>query len=380
MTNIHPINLPPKRQTAQQTDPLYQQTESSLEQACLWVARLDRGLQDDEQPALQQWLAAHPAHRSQLLAAAKQWDQLDALRVLADLFPEAQTATSTPAARPQSWLGRHSKALAASVLLCSVLGLVAGQWPLLQAYLTGGASQIASQTSYQTRVGESATIDLADHSKLVLNTNSFVVVRYTPEARIIELQRGEITIDVAHDSSRPLSVLAAGKVIQAVGTAFNVDLRKDSVELIVTEGIVRVAPALQQPPAKGEQPLSRQLTQRLPADALALGKGERVALDPAGKKPEQVERLDANALAAKLSWRSGNLIFRGEALEDVLQEISRYTEVQFELADDDKLKQIQVAGLFKAGDVNGLLEVFRHNFNISYERLSRDKILLKYAG
>jgi transmembrane sensor len=379
MTNIHPINLPPKRQTAQQTDPLYQQTESSLEQACLWVARLDRGLQDDEQPALQQWLAAHPAHRSQLLAAAKQWDQLDALRVLADLFPEAQTATSTPAARPQSWLGRHSKALAASVLLCSVLGLVAGQWPLLQAYLTGGASQIASQTSYQTRVGESATIDLADHSKLVLNTNSFVVVRYTPEARIIELQRGEITIDVAHDSSRPLSVLAAGKVIQAVGTAFNVDLRKDSVELIVTEGIVRVAPALQLP-AKGEQPLSRQLTQRLPADALALGKGERVALDPAGKKPEQVERLDANALAAKLSWRSGNLIFRGEALEDVLQEISRYTEVQFELADDDKLKQIQVAGLFKAGDVNGLLEVFRHNFNISYERLSRDKILLKYAG
>lgn len=379
MTNIHPINLPPKRQTAQQTDPLYQQTESSLEQACLWVARLDRGLQDDEQPALQQWLAAHPAHRSQLLAAAKQWDQLDALRVLADLFPEAQTATSTPAARPQSWLGRHSKALAASVLLCSVLGLVAGQWPLLHAYLTGGASQIASQTSYQTRVGESATIDLADHSKLVLNTNSFVVVRYTPEARIIELQRGEITIDVAHDSSRPLSVLAAGKVIQAVGTAFNVDLRKDSVELIVTEGIVRVAPALQLP-AKGEQPLSRQLTQRLPADALALGKGERVALDPAGKKPEQVERLDANALAAKLSWRSGNLIFRGEALEDVLQEISRYTEVQFELADDDKLKQIQVAGLFKAGDVNGLLEVFRHNFNISYERLSRDKILLKYAG
>ena len=379
MTNIHPINLPPKRQTAQQSDPLHQQTESALEQACLWVARLDRGLQDDEQPALQQWLAAHPAHRSQLLAAAKQWDQLDALRVLADLFPEAQTAASTPAARPQSWLGRHSKALAASVLLCSVLGLVAGQWPLLQAYLTGGASQIASQTSYQTRVGESATIDLADHSKLVLNTNSFVVVRYTPEARIIELQRGEITIDVAHDSSRPLSVLAAGKVIQAVGTAFNVDLRKDSVELIVTEGIVRVAPALEQP-AKGEQPLSRQLTQRLPADALALGKGERVALDPAGKKPEQVERLDANALAAKLSWRSGNLIFRGEALEDVLQEISRYTEVQFELADDDKLKQIQVAGLFKAGDVNGLLEVFRHNFNISYERLSRDKILLKYAG
>lgn len=379
MTNIHPINLPPKRQTAQQTDPLYQQTESSLEQACLWVARLDRGLQDDEQPALQQWLAAHPTHRSQLLAAAKQWDQLDALRVLADLFPEAQTATSAQAARQQSWLGRHSKALAASVLLCSVLGLVAGQWPLLHAYLTRGASQIASQTSYQTRVGESATIDLADHSKLVLNTNSFVVVRYTPEARIIELQRGEITIDVAHDSSRPLSVLAAGKVIQAVGTAFNVDLRKDSVELIVTEGIVRVAPALQ-PPAKGEQPLSRQLTQRLPADALALGKGERVALDPAGKKPEQVERLDANTLAAKLSWRSGNLIFRGEALEDVLQEISRYTEVQFELADDDKLKQIQVAGLFKAGDVNGLLEVFRHNFNISYERLSRDKILLKYAG
>jgi transmembrane sensor len=36
--------------------------------------------------------------------------------------------------------------------------------------------------------------------------------------------------------------------------------------------------------------------------------------------------------------------------------------------------------MFKTGDVNGLLAVFKSNFNISHERLSRDKILLKFEG
>ena len=63
-----------------------------------------------------------------------------------------------------------------------------------------------------------------------------------------------------------------------------------------------------------------------------------------------------------------------------MAEISRYTDIQFELADDAKLKTIHVAGMFKTGDVNGLLAVFKSNFNISHERLSRDKILLKLEG
>ena len=82
---------------------------------------------------------------------------------------------------------------------------------------------VAKQLNFQTDVGESKDILLSDKSKITLNTNSFVQVRYTQHSRVINLLRGEIHIDVAHDKTRPLSVIAGDKVIQAVGTAFNVE-------------------------------------------------------------------------------------------------------------------------------------------------------------
>ncbi len=387
MSNIHPIHLPANH-TAE--------PEDRLEQACAWVARLDRGLSADEEQQLKLWCAEHPANRREFLAAAKEWDKMDALSRLSDLFPE-QAALRGNDQSGNDHSGNDSNldmrgvkplrqrlknyALAASVTMLAVLaGLLVQRAPLSDEPV----GQIASQMSYETGVGENSTIELPDHSKLVLNTNSFVVVHYSAKSRIIELQRGELTIDVAHDTSRPLSVLAGGKVIQAVGTAFNVDLRSDNVELIVTEGKVLVAPdvAAKADLANVDTELLRekQLTERLPQTALAISKGERVKLDPKGQKTEQVQKIDQAALAAKLSWKSGNLIFRGEPLEDVVGEISRYTKVQFELADDAKLKQIQVAGLFKTGDVNGLLEVFKNNFNIEAERIGKDKIRLKFKG
>ncbi len=359
MSNIHQIHLQSKRQQAVLD-------EQRLEQACDWIARLDRSLTKTEIAELQQWLAAHPQHRESLLEVAALWDKMDSLRRLADLFP------STEPQQRQPW-----RPLAIAASLACLFTLATLFWRA-DGFLTNPAATpalVATQSSYQTRVGETSTIELPDSSRLLLNTNSFVVVKYSAKARIIELQRGEIMINVAHDNSRPLSVVAAGKIIQAVGTAFNVQVRNTQVELIVTDGKVRVETA-----AALQLQDEHQLAARLPASALAISKGERVDLDASGQREEKVQKIAAVDIAANLSWRSGNLIFRGESLADAVAEISRYTDIQFELSDDAKLKDIHVAGMFKTGDVDGLLAVFKSNFNISHERLSRDKILLKFAG
>ncbi len=365
MSNIHQIHLQSKHQQS-----LLE--AQRLEQACEWIARIDRELQVDEQAALQQWLAASPLNQQVLFEVAKLWDKMDALSRLSVLFPVTEPKRTVESRARSGW------AIAASSATLLLLGALWFRHDIVSRLTPMEPQLAAMQASYQTQVGENRTIDLPDRSKLVLNTNSFVVVRYSAGARVIELQRGEINIDVAHDTSRPLSVIAGGKIIQAVGTAFNVDLRKDHVELIVTDGKVLVGTnaALGNSASDAEQSLSK----RLPQSSLAISKGERVDLDPQGKSREQVQAIDAVELAASLSWRSGNLIFRGENLEEALAEISRYTDIEFELADDAKLKQIHVAGMFKTGDVNGLLEIFRSNFNISHERLGQDKILLKFAG
>jgi transmembrane sensor len=357
--NIHPIPLQSKRQQAVLD-------EQRLAEASDWIAKLDRNLTPAETEALQLWLAQSPEHRATLLEVAALWDKMDTLQRLADLFPQAEKT-----ARPQ-W---QHWGLAASVALVASLLTLWWQPELLTPSATATSAIVSTQSSYQTRIGETNTIELPDQSKLVLNTNSFVVVKYSAKARIIELQRGEILIDVAHDTSRPLSVLAGGKIIQAVGTAFNVQVRDSQVELIVTDGKVRVETALTEMIAD-----EHRLANRLPETALAISKGEKVELDASGQQEEKVLKMDAVDIAASLSWRSGNLIFRGESLAEAVAEISRYTDIQFELADDAKLKDIHVAGMFKTGDVNGLLAVFKSNFNISHERLSRDRILLKFEG
>ncbi|UUA71995.1 FecR family protein [Cellvibrio sp. QJXJ] len=333
--------------------------EAIYDQASLWIARMDRELTSAEQQELAQWLAASEQHRSVLFEMAELWDKMDSLARLADLFQ----APAKPARQP-----RFYGAIAASVaLLAVVIGWnLAPQVPGQLLALLPFQEQVVDGV-YETAVGEHSNVNLPDGSQLVLNTNSRITVKYSDDHRLFLLERGEINIEVAHDKDRPLSVMAGNKVVQAVGTAFNVRLQTDNqVALLVTDGKVLVAQKTVQ------QTIDKIVAERLPASALAVSKGEKIML---GAERETIAKVDDNEIVAKLSWRQGNLVFRGETLEEALVEINRYTSVQFEVA-DESIKQERIAGLFKAGDVDGLLAALEQNFNIHNQRMGNNKIRL----
>lgn len=368
MSNIHHIN-----QRADTNKDSIDAEEKRLNEASDWIAKLDRKLNDNENESLKAWLALSHKNTEVLLEVAKTWDKMDDLSRLSDLFPKTTAASN----KVPKWFA----AVAASVVFAVTFGLYQSSTNFFKLGFGEQSSVVAMQMSYQTNIGESHTINLPDNSKIVLNTNSFVQVKYTDAARIIELQRGEIHVDVAHDKSRPLSVIASGKVIQAVGTAFNVEVKNELVELIVTDGKVLVAEKGKHIQQNHIEVIDiEELAKKLPNNSMAISKGEKVDLDLTGHLNEEIVKVDAIDVAASLSWRHGNLIFRGESLADAMDEISRYTDIKFELSNDESLKEIQVAGMFKTGDVTGLLDVLSRNFNIQYERVSSDKIILKYAG
>ncbi|EIK46063.1 cytochrome c oxidase cbb3-type, subunit I [Cellvibrio sp. BR] len=333
--------------------------EAIYDQASLWIARMDRELTSAEQQELVQWLAASEQHRSVLFEMAELWDKMDSLARLADLFQAPAKPTRQP---------RFYGAIAASVaLLAVVIGWnLAPQVPGQLLALLPFQEQVVDGV-YETAVGEHSNVNLPDGSQLVLNTNSRITVKYSDDHRLFLLERGEINIEVAHDKDRPLSVMAGNKVVQAVGTAFNVRLQTDNqVALLVTDGKVLVAQKTVQ------QTIDKIVAERLPASALAVSKGEKIML---GAERETIAKVDDNEIVAKLSWRQGNLVFRGETLEEALVEINRYTSVQFEVA-DESIKQERIAGLFKAGDVDGLLAALEQNFNIHNQRMGNNKIRL----
>ena len=325
------------------------------DQASDWIVKLDRGLSADEKIALREWLQSDTANHDILMEMTQLWDKMDAMSRLSDLF--AKPGTPTQASKTNNKRYRPYLAIAASAVLAGIVGL----WALL-----GGLN--LDNNIYHTAVGEQSSVMLPDGTQLILNTNTKVSVHYTAQQRLLQLDSGEINISVAKDPSRPLSVMAAGQIVQAIGTEFNIEITdQQNIELVVTEGKVKVA--VQQDPQKS---LARQTQLALPDNALTLGAGEQINL---GSAKQQVTEVSADEIEVKLSWRQGNLIFRGESLEEAIKEIGRYTSVEF-IFINEGLKKTRVAGMFKAGDVEGLLATLRENFNIVSERDGAGNVLL----
>ena len=93
---------------------------------------------------------------------------------------------------------------------------------------------------------------------------------------------------------------------------------------------------------------------------------------------EAVEVLEPEEIEVQLSWRSGNLIFRGESLATAVTEVGRYTSVEF-VIQEEALRRVRVAGLFKTGDVSGFLSSLEANFDIVYKRADDETVVLSAA-
>lgn len=338
-------------------------------EASEWVSRIDAGLTQAEELEFKGWLSRDDRNRDAFIYLAHLWDDMQGLSRLADLFPNEEAPVTT---RVQ---GSRFAIAASLALVCLIAAFVLGQG----AWFSSGVDK-----SYETSVGEHSTVSLPDGSQLVLNTNSLVTVSYKEDYRLVTLERGEIHIEVEHDEARPLSVKAGGKVVQAVGTAFNIELFDDrQFELIVTDGKVRVGDRAQFEASLAEvannqgdaAAASEEIEPvRLGQSSLAVSKGERILLGVQAEL-EALEKIPELEIEAVLSWRQGNLAFNGESLEEAISEISRYTSTEF-VFENEELKGVRIAGLFKSGDVHGLLSALEESFAISSRKIDKEKYSL----
>ncbi len=322
--------------------------EKRFDEASVWIARLDRKLSKSEEAELQDWLAQDVENGKVLMRLAQLWDKMDRLSLLSEIV-QIQPRKKSHAVR---------YAMAAS-FLCACLGVF-----LLMPSTTEKQNP---ELAYQTSVGEQRKIFLEDGSTLILNTDSQVQVIYSAKQRLLLLSRGEIHIDVAHDISRPLRVVANDKMVQAVGTAFDVRvMNSNKVKVWVTEGRVAIADHkhIANPTAMEKEPVNK--------PNVFISKGEKAILSGLS---QQVEKISDGEMTAQLSWQQGNIVFRGETLDEAVLEFNRYSDKTF-VIQDPSLKQVRIAGVFKIGDTPSLLSTLQNNFDIQYEYDKGNNILL----
>ncbi|WP_394222078.1 FecR family protein [Alteromonas gracilis] len=338
--------------------------EDIQEQACLWISRLDRGLNSDEKVALDVWLSESNAHRQALLDAASLWDDMSVLNELSGLFPQ-------PTSRQRTKKGSMPKTAVWGIAATFLVMAIAVGVVVQRTWLNTPPELAAVSQKVQTGVGEQKNVTLADGSKLHLNTNSIVTVDFSSTGRNIVLLKGEAHFEVAHDKSRPFSVTAGNNTVTAVGTAFNMQYVDDNAfELVVTDGKVLVKDRFK---ASSNESL---FTKRPVAEeGLLMFAGEKATVQG---KVEARESMTQNDIDDDLAWQQGMIVFKGEPLEAVLAEIGRYTPVRFNVS-DESLRKRRVAGYFKVGDIEGLLSALKNSFNIDYEKVTETSIELKIA-
>lgn len=343
------------------------------EEAAAWLVRLDSDepLSDVERYALAEWLQRSPRHRERLTSLAEFWGRLNVLTELA-------VPVTLDARRPVDRLWSYPRWLWVATATIAVGALI-----LLAVLDIQPGDITASNGLYSSAIGEQQSALLADGSEVVLNTNSQIRVEFNAAGRDIHLIQGEVMFSVAEDAERPFRVFAGGGRIQAVGTAFSVYLRDNSVDITVTEGTVSlsVAEAVEEITATG---VSSAVSTVADASFGVLSAGQ-VATIPRLDESQQIESNATETrevaeweLNRRVAWTDGKLSFAGESLEQVVREISRYTTVKIEFA-DPKVGAIRVGGVFPIGETGAMFGALEDNFGLTVTYLSANRVLIAAA-
>jgi len=329
------------------------------EQAAEWLVRRDRGLTPAEQDDFFQWLAADPHHGDALARQQATWRELDLLSDWRpEHAPEPNPALLAPprraARRPFRWLVPVALASAAAVVTVFFFRDARSHSPMV-------AERIAVAIGYEQR-------RLDDGSLLELNRGASVVVAYTAAERRVLLLTGEARFTVAKNPTRPFIVSAAGVETRAIGTAFNVRLAAGSVEVLVTEGRVQVAPSAPTPAPLPMLGVGEKLTVPLENN-----RGRNSA--PAALVPVAV---GAEEIARALAWQPRLLQFSSAPLAEVVAEFNRHNTLQLALA-DPALAAFPVTTSFRSDNAEGFVRLLELTAGVQAERRG-DTISLRLAN
>jgi transmembrane sensor len=309
-----------------------------------WIASFRaKGIDPRTDPDFLDWLREDPSRELELERAEA---ALEFTRMLADdpafaadlALPSSRAKTKAKRGAHFAWWGAAAAAIIAAVFTLFVL----------------------RDETYQTGIGEQKTVVLADGSAVTLNTDSRLSVAYDRSVRRVDLLQGEAFFEVASNPDRPFDVHAAGGVIRAVGTAFNVDIRKDHVRVGVLEGRISVA--------SGPTANSSDI-----APPAILEVGESVSYSENGVLA-QVEHSE-DAAMQRTSWMRGVIELDGATVAEAVEEYNRYTTQKI-FVGSDAVADIRLSGVVKIRDTESLLFLLQQTLAVDAVRRPDGIILL----
>lgn len=302
----------------------------AMRAASQWYAKLASGQSTKrEEQAWREWLEADPEHQ-------RAWQQLEKVTARFGQVPKeiGMATLQLPPVTDRRTIIKH---------LALFLGVGAvGAY----AYREQPWREMLADDS--TQVGEHRQLALADGSQLHMNTDTAINIRFSATERCIELIRGEIFIETAHESAmayRPFRVETRHGMATALGTRFTVRHQPQLSKVSVFEGKVEVRAANTDVPA------------------LYLEAGESVEFTAA--------RLSAKGKAqlTETAWMQGMIVVYAVRLQDFVEELSRYKSGV--LRCDPVIAELRISGSFPTRDMENVLQSLESILPIKVQRFTR---------
>lgn len=203
---------------------------------------------------------------------------------------------------------------------------------------------------YVSARGETRQVLLTDGSSVLLDADTAIAVRLDDDVRQVKLLRGTAFFEVK-PSNVPFIVKAANGSARVLGTAFDVALNDESVEVTLEHGSLRVEVGNSM-------------------DQVVLKPGESVEYSDKGiSMPQEIELGDA------LAWHEGRFVFNNAALRDVLQQIERYRAGRI-IVLGSVLGGRRISGSFSLKDPNAALSSLQASVGFNMHKLSERLIVI----
>jgi len=375
------------------------------QEAAQWVLLLEDTpeLSKQQIAALNAWIGTSDVHRECLESMVASWGEMDLLSSVMltqemrspSLFSELQTKLLFPLVAISAFFSTCIKlrnqllrpVLAVPILACAITVLVITMAP---------TPTKTEGLVFNTQIGENLKHVMHDGSILWLNSSTKIKVDFSENYRRINLLKGEAHFEVAEDATRPFEVYTGNRLIRAIGTAFTVHRLDGKIEVLVSEGTVELAivdntlvviPDDYQA-IKIEHNFENKVTSpssetievvnhptKVKKMLGTLTAGQRISIPIQNENIGDIDELDTSEVTRFLSWKEGKLVFAGESLEEVINEIARHTPVQIDVL-DPKLKSMRIGGQFQVGETETLFYVLESGFGISVNKLNEYHVQL----
>ena len=289
---------------------------------------------------IKEWSESSADNHRSLLRERKLFD---AMLVLSSMKSGKEERPAPAIRRPRRLVRELLKAAAIiAVTVCSTTAI----------WFSIGNNRYAHMAMQTVTVpaGQRANVILADGTSVWLNAGTTLTYPsiFDGDRREVTLD-GEAYFDVTHNEEQPFRVRTHQMDIEVLGTEFNVKCYAD-------EGVMEATLV------EGQVGLSDE-----GAGSVVLEPGEQAVV---GEGVQGIAVREVN-VQHYIGWRENRLSFQGETLEEIMQVLARWYDIEV-VFEDARLRGLEFSGnLDKYTDIDSFFRLFELGAEVRFERAGR---------